>query len=221
MFSGTGSGARTEDGCSVELYRQLPYLGELDPVRHLLRAGESVLELGCGTGRLTRKLIEWGMDVTCVDNSVEMLSASPMSANAVLSPIQALSLDQRFDVVLLASCLINHPVDEVRNVFVHAAKTHLKSSGACVIQRHDPAWLVSASIGNFGMIKDIALYLDEVSHSEGLTDMTLRYVQAEQSWTHTFSVKPMSEGAIETILREHGFSDVQRFGEMHRWLVAR
>ena len=63
VFSGTGPGVQTGDGCSVELYRLLPYFGELDPVRMFLPPGVSVLELGSGTGRLTRQLLSWGARV--------------------------------------------------------------------------------------------------------------------------------------------------------------
>jgi len=72
-FSGSGPGTQARDGCSVELYRRLPYFGELDAVREYLPYGVRVLELGCGTGRLTRKLLEWGTRPTSVDNSPKML----------------------------------------------------------------------------------------------------------------------------------------------------
>lgn len=42
-FSGSGRGVQTRDGRSVEFYRQLPYMGELDPLQRFLHAGASVL----------------------------------------------------------------------------------------------------------------------------------------------------------------------------------
>jgi hypothetical protein len=69
VFSGSGPGVRTRDGRPVELYRSLPYRGDLDGVCELLRVGTSVLELGAGAGRLTRKLLGWGLNLTAVDNS--------------------------------------------------------------------------------------------------------------------------------------------------------
>ena len=42
----------TPDGCSVELYARIPALGEAE-IRHGRLGGNgSVLDLGCGTGRI-------------------------------------------------------------------------------------------------------------------------------------------------------------------------
>ena len=97
VFEGEGPGTQTSDGCSVELYRDLPYLGELDDILGELRNGSHILELGCGTGRLTRQLVGQGLSVTGVDNSAEMLAGMPREAAAVLCEIEQLSLVDRFD----------------------------------------------------------------------------------------------------------------------------
>ncbi|HUG20964.1 class I SAM-dependent methyltransferase [Piscinibacter sp.] len=109
VFSGSGPGIQARDGCSVELYRRLPYMGEIDHLRPLLQAESSALELGCGTGRITRVLLELDLKVTAVDNSAEMLAWVPNPAVAVHANIEELRLEARFDTVLLASCLVNHP----------------------------------------------------------------------------------------------------------------
>lgn len=64
--AGPGPGAQTSDGCSVELYRDLPHLGELDDILDELRHGSQALDFGGGTGRLTRRLPAQGMSVTGV-----------------------------------------------------------------------------------------------------------------------------------------------------------
>lgn len=45
------------DGSPVELYAQLPETGEGDRIAEAVPAGCSILELGCGTGRITRPLV--------------------------------------------------------------------------------------------------------------------------------------------------------------------
>src|SRR5258706_10905392 len=129
FFSGYGPGERTSDGCSVALYARMPYLGELDDVRPLLTPGTSVLELGAGAGRLTRKLLEWGLNVTAVDNCADMLACVPQDAVRVESDIEDLRLGKVFDTVLLASCLVNQPSGLTRTSFVTSARRHVAPDG--------------------------------------------------------------------------------------------
>ncbi len=67
--------------------RNARFVAELgQPVVELLapRAGERILDLGCGDGALTRQLSEVGASVVGVDSSAEMVAAA-----------QALGLDAR------------------------------------------------------------------------------------------------------------------------------
>src|SRR5262245_58494236 len=52
--------------------------------RHLLQAGASVLDLGCGTGRHSKRLASKGFDVTGVDLSAESLRVAKANENANL-----------------------------------------------------------------------------------------------------------------------------------------
>jgi len=48
------------------------------PVLELLapRAGEKILDLGCGDGVLTKKLVDFGCEVVAVDSSVPQVEAA-------------------------------------------------------------------------------------------------------------------------------------------------
>lgn len=68
----------------------------------------SVLELMCGTGRISIPLLEAGVSLTCVDASSAMLSilrqklaARGLSAPVVQADVTYLKLDSTFDLVLL------------------------------------------------------------------------------------------------------------------------
>src|SRR5258707_15318454 len=71
--SGTGPGEITPDGCAVDLYGRLSAAGEPEIVHAAVPAGSSVLELGCGTGRISTGLARLGHPVAGVDESGEML----------------------------------------------------------------------------------------------------------------------------------------------------
>lgn len=73
-----------------------------------LRPGLSVLELGCGTGLVTRHLCAAGARVTAVDRVAPMLDATRRrapSATVVSTDIGSAEFDARYDWVVLAFVL--------------------------------------------------------------------------------------------------------------------
>ena len=72
------------------------------PVVELLasRAGERILDLGCGDGALTRKLAELGCDVVGVDSSAPQIEAARrLGLDARVADGARLSFDAEFDAV--------------------------------------------------------------------------------------------------------------------------
>jgi len=219
-FAGAGPGVQARDGCSVELYRRLPYFGELEEYRALFPPGVQVVELGCGAGRLTRQLLDWGVHVTAVDNCPEMLAALPNGASPVLSDIESLNLDRRFEVALLASCLINHPAPDARFAFVATARRHLGPRGRLLLERHDPAWLRAIQPGSINPAGDIAMSVEAVRRTGDLVEMTLRYEIAGNVWRHSFVVAALDEADVEALLSQTGFGSFVWSGTRKRWLSA-
>jgi SAM-dependent methyltransferase len=219
-FAGAGPGVQARDGCSVELYRKLPYLGELEGYRALFPADAQVLELGCGAGRLTRRLLEWGTRVAAVDNCPEMLAAVPEAALRVLSDIESLNLDRRFDVALLASCLINHPAPDIRFAFVATARRHLGRRGCLLLERHDPSWLRAVQPGPIGPVGDIAMSVEAARRTGDVVEMTLRYEIAGDTWRHSSAVSALNEAEIEALLSQSGLGSFVWSGARNRWLSA-
>jgi SAM-dependent methyltransferase len=223
-FSGTGPGGQTPDGCSVALYRALPYLGELDEVLDVFQPGMAVLELGCGTGRLCQPLLDRGCNVTGVDESAEMLAALPAPMQAVQSRLQDLALPTRHDAVLLASHLINHPDAQVREDFVRCAARHLRAGGRLVLKRHNVDWLHTAVVGPAGQAGGSTLFVEAVARDTSaeplLVHMRLRYELGDQAWRHAFSTVALAEAQVAEVLQRHGFRDIQWRGRQRLWAVA-
>lgn len=219
-FSGTGPGVQTPDGCSVSLYQELPYMGELEEVIDIFEPGMSVLELGCGTGRLCSRLLELGCSVTGVDESSEMLACLPEQVHAVRSKVEDLNLEGRYDIVLLASHLINHPEAQVREAFVRCAGLRLNASGRFLIKRHNVTWLDTAKVGLVGTAGGSSVYVEAVKRELGIVHMTLRYELGDQTWSHSFSTTPLSERDIESLLGRHNFSTLRWLGSQRLWAVA-
>ncbi len=219
-FTGTGPGPRARDGCSVELYRRQHYAGEIDHLQALLPPGTTVLELGCGTGLLTHRLLDFGCVVTGVDNSADMLAHVSPRVRRVQSDIEALRLDERFDVVLLPSGLVNHADARVRRAFVAAAARHVAASGELIVKRQDEAWLRSATLGPLGERDGMAIAVDRVERTGDDVSMTLRYELAGDTWTHAFTVASLDEAAVARLLQEEGFAAPRVLDERRLWLAA-
>lgn len=76
-------------------------LGE--PVIELLepKAGERILDLGCGTGILAKRLADMGCSVVGTDASPEMVSAAKeLGLDVLLADAQTLKMDEKFDAVM-------------------------------------------------------------------------------------------------------------------------
>jgi SAM-dependent methyltransferase len=78
------------------------------PVVELLapRSGERILDLGCGDGALTKKLVEMGCDVIAVDASAQQIEAArKVGLNARVMDGENLQFDNEFDAVFSNAAL--------------------------------------------------------------------------------------------------------------------
>lgn len=98
------------------------------------RAGERILDLGCGTGHLTRRIAESGAKTIGVDNSEEMIAAALKAYPAMeFYRMDALSLKFPipFDAIFTNAVLhwIRPPEDAVRSM-----RSVLKKDGRLVLE---------------------------------------------------------------------------------------
>jgi SAM-dependent methyltransferase len=129
------------DGSPVEVYARLPARGEGELVAAAVPAPTMLLELGCGTGRVTRQLLERGYEVTAVDESAEMLAHVPPAARSVCARIEELDLGGHFDATLLLSNLLTTEPPQ-RRAFLEACARH---SELLVVESLPLAWVPQAN----------------------------------------------------------------------------
>ena len=207
---GTGPGVITRDGCAVDFYALMPAFGEPDIVHEAVGAGTPILELGCGTGRVTHPLIALGHPVVAVDESPEML-AHVRGAETVCASIQGLSLGRRFGAVLLASHLINAD-DGTRSAFLTACRRHVADDGCVIVQQHPPEWFSDAT--EIEYTRDGVVYrMRDVSRpAPDLLTATVEYVVADRCWTQTFTATRLDEAKLGASLAAGGL-------RLDRWLT--
>ena len=221
LARGSGPGVQTEDGCSVEFYKRVPYRGELDGLQPLLDRAGKVLELGCGTGRMTRALRAAGAQVVAVDNSPEMLSELPAEVRAVRSSIEDLEIDETFDVVILASYLINTPDHSLRAGFLATGRSHLAEDGRMLIECQDPELLRGIEAGRESTVDGITTRVESVTQRGNQFRLVMRYVHGKDTWTHEFDTLALDKEDVENALDESGLAIDQWQKDVTTWAIAR
>jgi SAM-dependent methyltransferase len=197
------------------MYLLLPAADEPAMVRRAVPPGGTVLELGCGVGRLTAALLDLGYEVTAVDESADMLSHLEPSQGLeqIRARIEGLDLGRRFDGVLLASHLINTGEAGQRRAFLDACARHLDDAGRAVIQRMDPtssAWQRGEHRST--RLGPVTITARTVARDGPFVDAVAAYAADEgRTWDQPYRAEILDDGAFERALAGSGF-------RLDRWL---
>jgi SAM-dependent methyltransferase len=130
--------ARVDVGSYDDRWRRMAAAGQNPHGEADLVAGyapASVLDAGCGTGRVAIELARRGVDVVGVDLDADMLAVAHANAPElawVRCDLAALDLDRRFDVVVLAGNVLRFVAAGGRPAAVAACARHLGPGGRLV-----------------------------------------------------------------------------------------
>ncbi len=112
------------------------FVAELgEPLVSLLKpkAGERILDLGCGDGALTRKLLEFDVEVLGVDSSSEQIAAAKSKGlNAIVCDGHCLDFDNEFDAVMSNAAL--HWMSKDPDAVIRGIFNALKPGGRLVAE---------------------------------------------------------------------------------------
>lgn len=200
------------DGSPVGLYTRLPELGEGEVAASALSAGASVLELGCGAGRITRQLVRLGFRVTAVDESAAML-AHVRETEAVQAQIEGLDLGRRFDAVVLASNLVNAEPPR-RRAFLETCRRH---ADLAVVQGLPLAWVPEDGETVLG---EVVSRLRVGRIEDGAVHGEVAYAAGDETWRHSFTMHVFAdETELGAALAEAGLRLDRRLD--YAWFTAR
>lgn len=214
------AGAVTNDGSVVDIYLRLSGNAELEVIGGRLAPYSSVLDLGCGAGRITNLLTELGHRVVAVDDSADML-AHVRGAQTVQARIEELRLRERFDAVLLCSNLVNYPGTEFRRRLVATAAYHLKPAGTAIIQWRSPQWFVRCAPGSYQRTDGSTLHTMTILTNDGQS-VTGEFVLEDdgQTWTQPFEAQRLSGEELTFMLDHAGMRLDTADPESAEWLQA-
>jgi SAM-dependent methyltransferase len=218
--TGTGPGEITDDGCAVELYTLLPPFGEAEIVHAAVPEGASILELGCGTGRILKPLAELGHRVHGVDDSPGML-ARVAGLPVTRSPIESLRLAGKFDVVLLASGMLNSG-PEHRRAFLATCRYHLAGSGVAVFQYSPPGWFAAFAGAPRERERDgITFVIRESRRTPPTMSCEVEYRAGDRTWTQAWTSYEISDAELTADLDAARLTFGRWLTEDRAWFTAR
>jgi SAM-dependent methyltransferase len=214
---GSGPGEITPDGCAVDFYALLPAMGEPSIVHAAVPEGASILELGCGTGRILRPLADLGHPVLGVDESPAML-AHLTDLPTACSAIETLQLHRTFDVVLLASTMLNTDLVQ-RRAFLATCRRHVTPQGVVVIQQSAPSWfdkVAPSEVEHDGIRRVVR----SVRRNGPRVDVVVEYHVGDRTWMHGWDSYRISQEELAADLASAGLRFRRWLTEDHAWFTA-
>ena len=207
------------DGSPVELYLLLPSFGEPELVHGAIPPGASILELGCGVGRMTHELVRLGHPVTAVDESAEML-AHVRDAETIRARIEELDLGRPFDCVLLASHFVNAADPDERRRLLDVCARHVAPGGRVVIEAYAEEWHPVA--GEVVGRDDLQIRYVRADWDGSVVTAEIEYRVGSRRWTQgPFTAAVLDERALTASLESAGLAFDGWLDDRHTWLAAR
>jgi SAM-dependent methyltransferase len=180
------------DGSPVAVYLALPPHDALDLVADQVPYGGSVLDLGCGVGRLANPLAGRGFAVTGVDEHAPMLAHLDPSVTAVHGDIATLDLRRTFDIVVLASHLVNH-------------------------DRHGTAFLDHLD----GVMDGVHVHHEVHDRDAATFTASAHYTVEATTWTQRYRAVLLDDDAFDRALANAGLRRAAWLDHDDRWALAR
>jgi SAM-dependent methyltransferase len=179
-------------------------------------APRKVLELGCGTGRITVPLAQLGFDVVGLDNQPKMLQKAEerrrQAPSEIRQRLQFMAGDMRtwsagsaFDLILIPASSITHVLSLEDQLAVwKTCHENLQSGGRLLVEATMPNMASFADSFGVPSRTPVEIDIDNIDESDGtrlIRRKTTRYLSHEQRAQIRFMYEKYQDGrGVETFL---------------------
>lgn len=216
------------DAALVALYDALnPAGADADFYRRMAAPRSRILDIGCGTGLLTRLLAADGHRVTGIEPAAAMLTVARRNdaenrVTWIEADARTLALDRRFDMAIMTGHVFQVFSPQDAGAVLRVAHEHLDAGGRLIFESRNPAarawerWTPEASRRGVAIdgIGTIAMHHRLVLVEDGA--VTFETVHAfphdRQTRISRSTLWFPTKTAIDDLLKAAGFADIAFFG---------
>lgn len=202
----------------MALYLAMPPHDALDLVADQAPRAGSILDLGCGVGRLANALADRGFAVTGVDDHAAMLAHLDPRVHGVLGDVVAVDLARLFDVVVLASNLVNEP--DRGAAFLATCRRHVAPDGGVLIERFHPAFLDDLD-QRAGVVDGVHVRHEIHERAGRVFAASAHYTVDAATWTQRYRAVMLDDAALDALLSSVGLRHDRWLDDDERWCLAR
>jgi SAM-dependent methyltransferase len=195
--------------------------------------GGPVLDVACGTGRLTRAIAAAGIETTGIDLGREMLDRAQTldttgSVEWIFGDVRTMQLNRHFRLILMTSHAFQHMITPADlEAFFARVREHLRPDGVFAFETRD---FTAESFGGseeptlWRSFQDaegrwidvlIGARFDAETGIEQLEE--IRVVRGTDIRKHsTFALRYIPVEALNDLLHSHGFEIVRQYGDWYK-----
>ncbi len=199
-----------------------------------VKYGDPILELACGTGRVTIPIAKSGFDVTGIDISSNMLNSAAVDAaeagvkvNFIKGDIRNFQIDNKFALIIFPYNAIAHLMDlkSVIQCFLNIKK-HLHSNGKFIFDIFNPD--LKLLIRDDSKTYPVAEYLDpdtdekviltENNHYDSALQINYikwNYKIGEREFTEELNMRIFFPQELDSLLIHNGFKIEEKYGDFN------
>jgi SAM-dependent methyltransferase len=195
--------------------------------------GDPVLDVGCGTGRLTRAIAQAGLEITGFDLSPQMLArarelSDGLDIDWVHGDVRSMRLGRRFRLILMTGHAFQHMMtDDDLHAFFERMREHLVDEGVLAFETRNFAaktfggtpeptlWHSYEDRAGRWIDVNVGSVYDPETGIEQLTFIDVVRATGERTQS-TSALRYVSVEQLNRLLREHGFDVVAQYGDWHK-----
>lgn len=201
--------------------------------RRVARYGEPVLELACGSGRLTIPLAKVGVNITGIDISEQMLDLAKLKANKagvnihfLQEDMRSFDLGEKFKLIFIPAQSLSHlhTRAEIEDCF-SCVRRHLADEGRLLIELFNPSVNLLArqsdrryTVGQYENPKEsFQVYVSEEVRYDAASQINhirwfFRDGRSNEETVLSFAMRQFFPQEIDALLGYNGFRIEHKYG---------